>query len=400
MSRDRKIKAFIGRLLFAVLLGIMFSPLFTQQSLSGQKPNPEIEALKKRISTLENQLQTVENVEKVGLAAKLVDTNAKLREAEINEFTSKLRESNNEWLREWSYWFLGVIGFFALILLGVSYVFWYWLRSRTDQLIVDSVEKSLSGFKEAVEQLNVLKSQLGVLEKEHAASVLENFVHSYIGDELSHPEQIKALREEVLLQLFDDGTRWLAIRDKAAEVLAARKSTKLVSPALKLLNSVINSDFDSDRDWETIIDTRRYLIRLVRFVGRTYTEEAYQGLTKFLNRLLTEDPKHKDLFLIDTVLSLAHVNAELNVKNSVSILISSISHFESPAQTELRALALYFGRLDAPAGIKEILTEHVTGAMPEAEETCLELLQKHDPEFVKEWKIQRTTANTENEESS
>lgn len=364
------------------------------------KPNSEIEILERRISTLENQLQTVESVEKVGLAAKLVDTNAKLREAEINELTSKLRESNNEWLREWSYWFLGVIGFFALILLGVSYVFWYWLRSRTDQLIVDSVEKSLSGFKEAVEQLNVLKSQLGVLEKEHAASVLENFVHSYIGDELSHPEQIKALREEVLLQLFDDSTRWLAIRDKAAEVLAARKSTKLVSPALKFLNSVINLDFDSGPDWETIIDTRRYLIRLIRFIGRTYTEEAYQGLTRFLNRLLTENPKHRDLFLLDTVLSLAHVSVELNVKNSVSILISSISHFESPAQTDLRALVAYFGRLGAPAGIKEILTEHVTGAMSEAEETCLELLQKHDPEFVEEWKTQKATAKAETEESS
>lgn len=372
----------------------MIVPLsFAQQNQNLPKPDSEIDTLKNRISILENQLQAVENVEKMELAAKLTDANAKLTNAEFGKFERELRDSNDQWLRNWSLLILAILS-------AIGAALWFWFKSITNQLIADGVEKSLSGFKEAVDQLNVLKSQLGVLEKEHAASVLENFVHSYIGDELSHPEQIKALREEVLLQLFDDGTRWLAIRDKAAEVLAARKSTKLVSPALKLLNSVINSDFDSDRDWETIIDTRRYLIRLVRFVGRTYTEEAYQGLTKFLNRLLTEDPKHKDLFLIDTVLSLAHVNAELNVKNSVSILISSISHFESPAQTELRALALYFGRLDAPAGIKEILTEHVTGVMPEAEETCLELLQKHDPEFVKEWKIQRTTANTENEESS
>ena len=134
----RRMKAFIAFLLLVALFGIIVPLSFAQQNQNTQKPNPEVEALK-------IQLQTVEN-EKMELTTKLADTNAKLREAEINELTSKLRESNNEWLREWSYWFLGVIGFFALILLGVSYVFWYWLRSRADQLITNSVEKSLNGF--------------------------------------------------------------------------------------------------------------------------------------------------------------------------------------------------------------------------------------------------------------
>ena len=131
-------------LLLATLLAMICFGSFAQRNQSIQKPNPEVEALK-------IQLQAVEN-EKIELTTKLADTNAKLREAEINELTSKLWESNNEWLREWSYWFLGVIGFFALILLGVSYVFWYWLRSRADQLIADSVEKSLNGFKEAMDK--------------------------------------------------------------------------------------------------------------------------------------------------------------------------------------------------------------------------------------------------------
>ena len=83
MGRDRKIKAFINCLLFAVLSGITFSPPFAQQNLRVQEPNPEIEALKKRILEFESQLLTVENVEKMELAAKLAEAQAKLRDAEF-----------------------------------------------------------------------------------------------------------------------------------------------------------------------------------------------------------------------------------------------------------------------------------------------------------------------------
>ena len=218
----------VAYLLLVVLSATMLPLLFGQQNQNAQKPDPEIEALKNRISELESKLQTVENIEKMELATKLLN-------AEIDKYRRELKDANDEWLKSWSLWFLTIIGIFAAILIGVSYVFWYWLRSRADQLIADEVEKNLDGFKEAVAQVNILTDQIRILEKEHAASVLENFVHSYIGDELSHPEQIKALHEEVLLQLFDDGTRWLAIRYKAAEVLVARKSARFVSPALKIL---------------------------------------------------------------------------------------------------------------------------------------------------------------------
>ena len=54
-------KTFLISLLIAVLLGIVFPQLLAQQNQNLQKPDPEVETLKKRISALENQLKTVEN---------------------------------------------------------------------------------------------------------------------------------------------------------------------------------------------------------------------------------------------------------------------------------------------------------------------------------------------------
>ena len=53
---------------------------------------------------------------------------------------------------------------------------------------------------------------------------------------------------------------------------------------------------------------------LSRHLADIHNEEAYQGLKNFLNRLLTENPRHKDLFLTWTVFSLAQVSIELKIK--------------------------------------------------------------------------------------
>ena len=66
---------------------------------------------------------------------------------------------------------------------------------------------------------------------------------------------------------------------------------------------------------------------------------------------------------------------------------------------DLKGLAAYFDMFNEPAGIKEILIKHAVDGMPDVEEKCLELLQKRDPEFVKEWQAQRATTNAENKES-
>ena len=111
----------------------------------------------------------------------------------------------------------------------------------------------------------------------------------------------------------------LQLRHKAAEVLADSKSPPLVSPLLELLNSAI----DPDSDITTEIEQNR-LRNFVAFLVKIETPETYEGLTKFLNRLLTENPKHKDLFLTWTVFSLAYVSIELNKRESVSILKRTI----------------------------------------------------------------------------
>ena len=79
------------------------------------------------------------------------------------------------------------------------------------------------------------------------------------------------------------------------------------------------------------------------------------------------------------------------------MLIRAMSHFEHPGHEDLGNLAEYFDIFNEPEGIKEILTNHVTSeasGMEDVEERCLELLQKHDPEFVEQWRASETTENS------
>lgn len=387
-------KKFIAYLLLTALFVIGITLSFAQRNQNAQKPNPEIEVLKNRISELEIKLQTVENVEKMELAAKLAEANAKLRNAEIDKYKRELKDTNEEWLRTWSLWFVGIIGFLVLIVGGA---FWFWLRSRTDQLIEDRVEKSLPGFKEAMNQAEVLENQLKVLEKEHAASVLENFMDVYY-DVPSYPQSIEALDEKTLLQVFSNEEYRLPIRDKAVEVLADRKSPRLVSPVLEFLNSIVDSDFD----WQTSITGERLPFRFLSFVGQIHTDEAHQGVKKFLTRLLTENPEHKDLFLTWTVYYLVDIDVALGVKDSVSMIKKAIPNLDNLQRLPhvVGRLVEYFNTFNEPEGIKDILTNGLTDGMPNTENTCLELLQKHDPEFVEKWKAEKEPANAENKESS
>ena len=371
----------IACLLLGALLGMIPPLLPAQQNQSMQKSDLEIEALKKRVSELEKQLQTVENVEKMDLQAKLADANAKLVNAEFGKFERGLKDSNDERMRNW-------VIFFVAIVSTAGVAFWLVVKS----LIADRVEKDLNGFKEAVSEQDLIKNQLRGLEKEYGASILEN-VHHSLGEEHLHPKQIKALREETLLQLFSDERYYPELRYKAAEVLAARKSPRLVSPLLEFLNSVVDSD--SDIDSETELYLRSYAI----FFAHRHTQDTHQGLRELLNRLLTEDPKCKDLFLTEIVYSLAWVSIKLNIGDSVSILKMAIPYLQIGQQEHqaIKNLARYFDIFNESAGIKEILINHVTSessGMEEVEERCLELLQKHDPEFVKEWRARETTDNS------
>lgn len=404
----RRMKAFIAFLLLVVLFGIIFPLSFAQQNQSVQKPNPEIETLEKRISELESKLQTVENIEKMELTvklaeaqAKLADANTKLANADFGKFERELRNANDRWLRDWGLFFLAI-----LAVVGVA--FWYALKS----LIANGIEKRVDGFKEALAQVDTLKNelkealgqvdilqdQIRILEKEHAASVLESSVHLPDSRGDLYSETVKALPDGGLLDLIADKTRGLDFRYKAAEVLFVRKNPKLVSPVLELLNSLVNSTIN----WDDSYDAGRRLRGLVNFLGQVHTQEAYEGLTKFLNRLLTESPKYKDLFLTWTVFSLARISVGLHKEDSVSMLRRTVTNLEvlHYQYDDLKVLVEYFGAFNEPESIKEILTNNLTDNMPDVEDKCLELLQKHDPEFVKEWKAQKETSNTQNEESS
>ena len=125
---------------------------------------------------------------------------------------------------------------------------------------------------------------------------------------------------------------------------------------LEFLNSVIDSDSDID------VETGNTLRGFVGLLGRIDTQETYQELTKFLNRLLTEETKHKDLFLTWTVFSLALVSIKLNIRDSVSTLRRAIPHLSNLQREHqaLKNLARHFDIFNEPEGIKEILTNHVT----------------------------------------
>ena len=175
-------KIIVCPLLVTLILIVIF-PAFAQQNQNALQL--EIEALKRQVSELQKQLQTVENVEKMELAAKLAEAQVKLVNTETDKYKRELKDANDEWLRTWSLWIVGLIGFFVLILGGG---FWYWLRSKADQLIANEVENRINGFKEAIGQVDILKNQIKeakdqmdplknqirVINKENAISVLRS----------------------------------------------------------------------------------------------------------------------------------------------------------------------------------------------------------------------------------
>ena len=387
-------KVIMACLILGSLFGLIPPSLPAQQNQSPEYSAQEFESLKKRLAEIEEQLQTVENVEKMELQAKLAAANAQLINVELEKFRRELKDSNDEWLGKWSERFLGLIAVFVAILLGVGAVFWFWLKSTTNQLIADRVEKSLNGFKDALKELGILKNQLGVLEKEHTVFILEPYLRWSLQDKHRHPEPVRVLREETLLKIltngrYDDVDRDLQLRCKVAEILSARKSTKIVAPILELLNSFVDSDSSVN------FDTENCLRGMINLLSHIPTPDAYEGLRSFLNRLLTENPKHKNTFLMASVLAFAYAGIQLNMNDSVSMLKSAMNHFQHPGSEDLSTLVEYFDRFNDSAGIKKILAKHVTSGMPEVKEQCLGALEKYDPEFVEKWRAENATDDTD-----
>ncbi len=387
-------------LLLITLLGLTVSTPIAQQNQNVPKTDTEVEKLKIQLQTAENDKIVLET--KLAEAkAKQAEANAKLIGTEFDKLRLELKDSNQQWLRTWIFIFLGILSVVGLAI-------WSRLTKKMDDLIADGVEKRLDGFqdsieqvetltnelKEAVEKVNMLESQITILNKEHAADLIEKSI-VHLQDEAYYLELINKVTEEALLDLFNDNTRYISVRGRAIKVLADRKSTKFISPVLEFLNSTLDSDTYKDAGFETQLELKR----LVNYIGMIHTQESYDGLTIFLDRLLLEDTQMRDVYITWTVLSLASAGSALNIGSSVPKMREAIQYLEArfDEKQAFQNLAGYFDKFNEPDGIKEILRDF--GPMTsDIKETCLALLEKHDPEFVREQREEKENTDTQGEE--
>lgn len=367
-------------LLLIALLGIIVSASIAQQNQNVPNTDTEVEKLK-------IQLQTVEN-ENIGLKTKLAEANAKLIDIDIDKLKGELRESNNDWLRAWNNWFVGIISVMT-ITIGTA----LWLVLKT--LIEKGIKKRLDGFKESVDKISILEGQLEALKKELAVSVLDNFT-SHLPVELEmHNEAIKALSDEMLLEIFRDKTSNLGIRWKAVDVLVARNSTQLISPVITSLNNIADSDIEKG----TFGARFRLPSEFWGKLNGINNKETYQELKNFLNLLITDNPKNKDIFLTWTVILLVQVSSELDRSDSVSMIIETIPDLDNYSfeENDLKSLVEYFNKYQEHEGIKEFYNAHIKGRSPELEEKCLDLLEEKFPDFVKEQQEEKASTDNESE---
>ena len=83
------------------------------------------------------------------------------------------------------------------------------------------------------------------------------------------------------------------------------------------------------------------------------------------------------------------------IRNAIPIL-----DIYSENENALKDLVEYFAKFQEHEGIKEILTNGLTDNLPDVETRCLQLLEKHDPDFVRKWKAQKEDTNTKSEDIS
>ena len=212
-----------------------------------------------------------------------------------------------------------------------------------------------------------------------------------------HNEAIKALSDEILLEVFSDKTRDLGIRWKAADVLVARNSTQLISPVITSLNNIADSDLEK----RTFGERFRLPSEFWGKLNGINNKETYQELKNFLNLLITDNPKSKDIFLTWTVILLVQVSSELDRSDSVSMITETIPDLDNYSfeGNDLKSLVEYFNKFQEHEGIKEIYNAHVKGKLPELEEKCLDLLEEKFSDFVKEQREEKASTDNESEES-
>ena len=131
-------KKYIVSIILVILLGMVPPLLFAQQNQTVPKTDTEVEKLKMRVTDLEGKLQIVENVEKMELAAKLAEAEARLINTEFDKLKLELKDSNQQWLTTW-------ILIILAILSVVGYALWSRLTKKMDDLIEDRIECTAIG---------------------------------------------------------------------------------------------------------------------------------------------------------------------------------------------------------------------------------------------------------------
>ncbi len=375
-------------LILIVLLSGIFFYFLMRQNHNLQKLESEHESLQKRLTALEIQPQTGQDEEKTKLATQLAEANIKLINTDFGKFERELRNSNDKWLWSWTGFFVGVV---AIVVTVIGFALWFSIKS----MISSKVEEHLKGFQKAFDQVNELKDELGILEKEHAVSVLDNFTPHYPVELDWHTEAIKSISEDMLLDIFSDKTRDLGIRWKAADVLLTRNSTRLIIPVITSLNNIADSDLEK----VTFGERFRLPSEFWGELNGINNEKTYQELKNFLNFLITDDPKNKDIFLTWTVILLVQVSSELDRSDSVSMITETIPDLDNNSfeENDLKSLVEYFNQFQEHEGIKEIYNAHIKGKLPELEEKCLDLLEEKFPDFVKEQREEKASTDNESE---
>ncbi len=376
-------------IILAAFLVVFAFWLYAQVDHTYKTLESQIGSHTERLEVLEIPPQTGEDEEKIKLRTQLADANTKLINADFDKMKLELKESNQQWLWEWTA-FLGVM--FAVFGLAL----WFVVKS----LIADKVEKHLKGFQESVEQVKKQQERIRIIERDYAAQILAAPDEISESGEYIYAETVRSLSEQTILDVIHHTAFSIYVRIRAAEILKKRNPEQSLSVLLEMVNSFLDTDVIKDED----IDTMWHLRDLVPLFKDIHDEKTFRGLSKLLARVLKlkEDTDIRKAQLYWIVFSLSYVGDALNTDKVIPKMRDALPNLfvsDKEDSNNLENLANYFNKFQEYEVIKEILTSGLTENMPDVEEHCLKLLPEEYSDFVKDWKENTNKDNEKTNES-
>jgi len=233
-------------------------------------------------------------------------------DAKLEKFGRELERSNSEWLRGWSSWFIGVLGLFLAVILGVGGSFWYWLRHTASQLMEDKIEKNLNGFKEAIRKMEAVEGRISEL-RENARSefegarkeidstkgllmdLREDVVQTTVAGLEPSEELAMSLNAEMVFKVLKGaaviegftGNSSETTKGHAMKLLGYKRYPPVVSYILEYLPERLNSELESSKDSNEPIDLdfMRTVDAEIVTLLLAGTPEANEGLIKIIQSL-------------------------------------------------------------------------------------------------------------------